>query len=122
MTIRCEACEFFKERGYYPKQTHHCRTCHRSWTGYTQAHCASCHSHFSTPSAFDRHMTDAGCRQPEELRNKDGSYVLGLRVDKWGRTWSFAGDGTPWWLSQHEMPSEQPEALAPSARAPEEIA
>ena len=115
MTTRCESCKF-RDRCHY-QQTHHCRECHRSWTGHTQAHCVSCHSHFSTPSAFDKHITDEGCRQPEQLRDKHGNYVLGLRVDKWGRTWSFAGDGTPWWLSQHltlDQPQDQ-EVEEPSA-------
>lgn len=108
MTTRCEACSFYSLKGYYPKQTHHCRTCHRSWTGTAQAHCVRCHSHFSTSSSFDRHVTDEGCRQPEELRDKRGNFILGLRVDKWGRTWSFAGDGTPWWLAEHQMPNAPP--------------
>jgi hypothetical protein len=38
---------------------------------------------------------------PQEVRDSSGTPRLGLRQDKYGYTWSFAGDGTPWWLALH---------------------
>lgn len=38
-----------------------CR-CGRRWTGEQQAHCARCHTHFSTVRSFDRHQRTAGGR------------------------------------------------------------
>lgn len=32
-----------------------CGGCTRTWTGHTQAHCKSCHQHFTSDAAFDRH-------------------------------------------------------------------
>jgi len=56
------------------------------------------------------------------MKDSHGIYILGLRVDKWGRTWSYAGDGTPWWLAKHEMPGSSPEGQAPSMPGDPEIA
>jgi hypothetical protein len=35
---------------------HSCSGCSNTWTGMKQAHCASCHVTFSTPTNFDLHI------------------------------------------------------------------
>lgn len=43
--------------GHLDESISHCRQCHRTWPRESnQAHCAKCHLHFTTPSAFDRHI------------------------------------------------------------------
>lgn len=98
----CGWCMNKAELGWYgdPK-IHHCRDCHRTWTGTSQAHCVNCHHHFSSNSAADRHLVNDSCYPPQEVRDSNGVPRLGLRKDKYGYTWSFAGDGTPWWLALH---------------------
>lgn len=110
----CLLCKERVELGHYrnPK-LHHCRDCHRTWTGTSQAHCVGCHHHFSSNSAADRHVIDGECRPPEQCVTSNGVPLLGLRTDKWGRTWSFAGDGTPWWLAKHESLEDLPEGMPP---------
>lgn len=103
----CQWCQKRAEIGWYgdPK-IHHCRDCHRTWTGTSQAHCVNCHHHFSSNSAADRHLVNDSCYPPQEVRDSNGVPKLGLRKDKYGYTWSFAGDGTPWWLALHVDPEE----------------
>lgn len=43
--------------------THTCR-CGTTWTGLTPAHCASCHTTFTSPTAFDRHRRAGQCLTP----------------------------------------------------------
>lgn len=106
----CAICKVKAEKGWWgDPQIHHCRECHRSWSGTTQAHCVSCHHHFSTNSASDRHLVDGMCKPPSECFTTNGVPLLGLRTDKFGRTWSFVGDGTPWWLAQHEIADQREE-------------
>ncbi len=38
--------------------------CGQKYTGSNTAHCTSCHHGFTGPSAFDRHMTLDGCKNP----------------------------------------------------------
>ena len=38
--------------------------CGQKYTGRNTAHCTSCHQGFSGPSAFDRHKTLHGCKDP----------------------------------------------------------
>lgn len=103
----CVWCQRKAELGWYgDAKIHHCRTCHRTWTGTSQAHCVSCHHHFSSNSAADRHLVNDSCYPPQEVRDSNGVPKLGLRKDKYGYTWSFAGDGTPWWLALHVDPDE----------------
>jgi hypothetical protein len=100
----CSWCRRREELGWYgDAKIHHCRTCHRTWTGTSQAHCVKCHHHFSSNSACDRHLTNELCTPPQECRSRDGVPLLGLRKDKYGYTWSFAGDGSPWWLARHPI-------------------
>lgn len=35
-----------------------CKGCGREWGGHREAHCATCHQHFGSTSAFDRHQRD----------------------------------------------------------------
>lgn len=63
-----------------------CRGCGRRWNSPTQAHCAACHSHFGSASAFDRHLKvdDDGatiCTDPAWARTKKGDPVFKLRDD-----------------------------------------
>ena len=101
----CQLCTYREAHGWWgnPK-LHHCRDCHRTWTGTAQVHCVRCHHHFSSYSACDRHLVDEMCKPPQEVRDAEGIPKLGLRQDKYGYTWSFAGDGTPWWLATHVLP------------------
>jgi len=115
---KCTWCEVRAELGWYgDAKIHHCRDCHRTWTGTAQVHCVRCHHHFSSYSACDRHLLDEMCQPPQEVRDKDGVPRLGLRQDKYGYTWSFAGDGTPWWLARHvtdEGAAEGPGVTTPA--------
>ena len=72
----CEICP----DGYRPLA--HCRDCHRTWKGYSQAHCASCCTHFTSDSAFDKHLASPkapeDCYDPATLTKADGSPLFKL--------------------------------------------
>jgi len=60
------------------------RRCDRKWTGFNQAHCSSCHEHFSTVKNFDLHRPGkvradgtAACGKPAEMTRtkRDGTKV-----------------------------------------------
>jgi len=85
-------------------ELHICYECGREWTEAGDAHCANCHRHFSSDSAFDLHQRldhrpckghpqsrCAGvsvCQDPATLRKRDGSLrLVQLRTDA-GLTWS----------------------------------
>lgn len=56
-----------------------CRGCGLTWTGIGEAHCTAdgCHAHFTSTSAFDKHLRVGGCIPPKEVRNaKTGRQVL----------------------------------------------
>jgi hypothetical protein len=94
-------------------QTHQCQDCGRQWTAAREAHCAGCHRHFSSDSAFDMHQRlDHGpCathpknrRQPHRvcyaqsirldpatLIKADGSPRLVLTASRFGKTWARPG-------------------------------
>lgn len=68
----------------------HCRVTHRTWklTQTRQAHCETCHEHFSSPSGFDMHLKkgDAGgCRPPGEV----GSPSVPALIQSEDGMWSF---------------------------------
>jgi hypothetical protein len=81
-----------------------CYDCGREWTEAGDAHCAACHRHFSSDSAFDKHQTidhrpcnghpnsrcvaRSVCRDPAALRKRDGSQPLRLVETDRGMTWS----------------------------------
>ena len=68
-----------------------CRVCERTWTGTVQAHCRSCHRHFSRASSFDLHWRGRGehreCVDPATLLDLDGLPALKLSKDPAGRPW-----------------------------------
>lgn len=37
------------------------------WTGYTKAHCATCHTTFGSVNSFTRHRTGGECAHPRTL-------------------------------------------------------
>ena len=44
-----------------------CGTCAREWNGTRECHCATCHLHFGSVSAFDRHRRDFACLPVAEI-------------------------------------------------------
>lgn len=64
-----------------------CRDCDRIWTGTAQAHCATCHRHFSTTSGFDLHLSSKGCSEPYAIRRKCGFPRFKVVEHKYGPTW-----------------------------------
>ena len=81
----CPVCTYADEHGWWgPDQRGtHCRGCHRSWHRKTEAHCATCHGHFSGTREFDMHLAKFGCRDPRVVPR------LQLREDGvWTRTTS----------------------------------
>ena len=90
----CLVCEHVEQRGMYPPRVPaHCGTCHRSWTGHTQAHCASCCVHFSSDRAFDRHLAppkaNADCFDPASLTKSDGSPLFKIVEHVSGPVWTI---------------------------------
>ncbi len=70
-----------------------CAGCDRRWTGTSEAHCASCHHHFSGVTHFDAHRRDGHCVDPATIRGKDGQPALRLSERPNGPVWHSA---TPW--------------------------
>lgn len=74
----------------------YCPSCKRSWTGNSEAHCASCCNHFSSDRAFDKHLASptspTACLDPSTITREDGSpyYVQIERVH--GRVWMIRRD------------------------------
>lgn len=68
-----------------PQGLWRCR-CGREWVGAVEAHCTTCHRHFSTPANFDAHRVgDPGrCVDPTERKLKE-------RASVWGPI--FVGEG-----------------------------
>lgn len=75
-----------------------CGSCPRKWTGVHQAHCSSCHEHFSTVKNFDLHKPgpkkkngQPTCGKPGEQKRKkrDGTVVPLLKAVEFadGITW-----------------------------------
>lgn len=68
-----------------------CGTCGTTWHGLTECHCATCHEHFGSIDAFDRHrqgpVDTRHCVEPAAVLRKDGKPVL-RAADRSGRpTW-----------------------------------
>ena len=74
-----------------------CTTCNRTWTGLAEAHCTSCHRHFTTASAFDLHRvgpTDTRhCTDPTTLTRGDGAPKLTVTPRKSGEVWGYPSGG-----------------------------
>lgn len=57
--------------------TARCQGCGLAWTSRSEAHCSSCHEHFTGPGIFDQHIRAAGCTPPGELRHgRTGKPIL----------------------------------------------
>ena len=59
--------------------------CHgggRRWAGLAECHCAGCHQHFSSVSAFDLHRLNGECVDPTERG-------LVTRWGTYGPVWSW---------------------------------
>jgi hypothetical protein len=58
-----------------------CAGCTRRWDSVTQAHCAGCHSHFTTVAAFDKHRDKTFmCLRPESVQvSKRPEFTLVVR-------------------------------------------
>jgi hypothetical protein len=62
--------------------------CGRKWRGLSQAHCPTCHAHFSSVDAFDRHRPGtAGCQDPSTMVDKLGVRVYKASEGPFGTTW-----------------------------------
>lgn len=65
-----------------------CGDCGRYWNALGEAHCASCCEHFTSDSAFDRHLAsptdERCCFLPGEIRDKRGraAFVLTSRASR----------------------------------------
>ncbi len=76
---------------------HTCSGCSRTWTGFSMAHCGSCHTHtFSGVTAFDRHRQRGQCLDPGKVfkTEEDGSKtpVYELRTSGPEPIWAFPAD------------------------------
>jgi hypothetical protein len=62
----------------------------------TEAHCSSCCLHFTSDSAFDRHLapvqSDDDCYPPETFVKSDGSPLFKIVQRAGGPTWTLAGN------------------------------
>jgi len=92
----CGPCGHAERRGWFgPDHSGktHCRDCHRSWTGKTEAHCATCHEHFGSVDPFDAHLElctadTADVRERlADLSRTSGNPVLALRERASGPVW-----------------------------------
>jgi hypothetical protein len=69
-----------------------CR-CGRQWTGLSQAHCATCHQHFSSVANFDRRRPGTtGCQDSATVTKRNGEPVFKPSVNRFGTTWVGAGE------------------------------
>lgn len=69
-----------------------CDPCGMEWEAESEAHCASCHEHFSSDAGFDAHRMSFGCVHPATLTRKPFK-----RVARKGRTvWMFQRSVANW--------------------------
>ena len=74
-----------------------CPDCGRQWTALEEAHCAGCCRHFSSDSAFDKHLIAPPqgprpfktCRDPAALHKADGSPRLIQVETDHGSMWAW---------------------------------
>lgn len=89
--MTCSICTHAEEHGWYgPGFTgEHCRDCHRSWTGLAECHCAGCHHHFGSDSAFDTHQVgdNSICHDPATMTDKHGVLRFKAVQRASGRVW-----------------------------------
>lgn len=87
--MTCIPCRNAAEIGWWGPEHRgtHCRVCHRSWTGLTEAHCVKCHEHFASPSTADLHDPAGVCQKPRDAVRKDGLPVFAARQRRSGLVW-----------------------------------
>jgi len=86
----CAICAYSKANGWWGPDCPgaHCRECHRSWTSLVEAHCVTCHAHFSTDSTAHRHRKPGGgCEGPASMRTKVDKPVYKQVERKSGPVW-----------------------------------
>lgn len=88
----CEACRHSHEHGWWgtgrPGRSH-CGDCHRYWNSLQEGHCPTCCRQFSNVAAFDAHLADQGCRDPETILRQDGRRKFTSRTGPFGETWAL---------------------------------
>lgn len=68
--------------------------CGRRWgrKAYAEAHCPTCHAHFSTVGNFDLHRPYGRCLHPEAVLDKHGQPKLRAKQTVWGPLYVGAGE------------------------------
>lgn len=95
--MSCQVCAYADEHGAWPASHRgtHCRGCHRSWTGLKEAHCVTCHAHFSTDNHAQSHrLPRGGCTDPAAV----------LRTDRQPRMRLVDRGSGPVWVGAESMP------------------
>lgn len=97
--MRCRACAM----DYWPDLSH-CMQCHRTWTSLAESHCAACHEHFGSDSAFLAHQVRDECRPPptrglKAVERKDG--VVWVSDREWSQ------DALRAWRGRAGSPQQQ---------------
>lgn len=63
-----------------------CNICKREWSGHSEAHCSSCCEHFSSDSAFDRHLarvdSDEVCHHPSTILRKNSDVPWFVQTER----------------------------------------
>lgn len=74
-----------------------CGGCDRVWTGIAEAHCTTCHRHFTGITAFDEHRggpdDDRRCADPAMLVDGRGDPKLSERLRASGPVWGSPSAG-----------------------------
>ena len=65
-----------------------CPRCGRQWESYREAHCASCHAHFTGVGAFDQHFEHGRCADP-------AARGLSPAERHYGTVWTTGSGKTP---------------------------
>lgn len=99
-TGECRICAHAEKHGSWPPDHRgtHCEGCHRSWTGFREAHCTVCHLHFSSDGVAERHREGYRCLSLSDLtamRRETGPPVFDLRR-------RASGLVVVWWRSPQE--------------------
>lgn len=94
-----------------------CHTCDRTWAGLAEAHCATCHRHFTTASAFDLHRVgptdDRSCADPATLLKGDGQPKLSAVLRGSGDVWGYPSGGEAHFERQRRLPPTAMTGLRP---------
>lgn len=76
-----------------------CGKCGKEWSSLTEAHCPSCCAHFTSDSAFNRHLAPVQamepCHDPAEMRDKKRRKVFEQVQRKHGLVWRVRKFGQP---------------------------